>query len=301
MSHKQPDDRLSVDAVQEQKDPWHWAAELLTPWGKLEEEDYDFRCWMEGVSEDLLNAGCIYEYARESHTFRWLLVLNHTPKRERFWSGILVQSEGRAVGQISLEERKRIVSEMWRERIGLEKWLDTFADELIANKSFAKVYCTSRPKVEDSLKELPGDNLYPKAVESPGRYINVPGIQEVVIDWRHFTNKEIAAEIALKRPKTEPEPNRSGRQPESKTCLKDLSVMRIWKRYADPWKRLKLVAEACGYKVCKDELAEYKSRRDRFLPKEPMSNKAQAQMSRARGRSLSLFQCWFPWGKPWNY
>ena len=52
---------------------WRWAAERLTPWGELEEEDYDFSSWTEGASEELLSAGCLYEYARESQTFRSFL------------------------------------------------------------------------------------------------------------------------------------------------------------------------------------------------------------------------------------
>ena len=72
--------------------------------------------------------------------------------------------------------------------------------------------------------------------------------------------------------------------------------MRIRKRERDPWKRLKLVAEVCKYKVCKAEWREHKARLDRFLPKEPMSDNARSEMSRARARALSLFQYWFPWG-----
>ena len=180
------------------------------------------------------------------------------------------------------------------------------SDELVANKSFTELLraTASRAKVKKSLKKIRDYNLYPKAVESPGRYINAPGMQEVVIDWRHYTNKEIAAAIARKRPQTEPEPNRRGREPQSKALLKALSVMRISKLHERrPWQRLELVAKVCGYKVCKDEWAEHKARRDRFrfLPKEAMGNKAQSEMSRARGRALSAFQFWFPWGKPFNY
>lgn len=115
-------------------------------------------------------------------------------------------------------------------RSGWETWLDNFAEELIANKSFAELLRTSRNKVESSQDALAAYNRYPKAVELPGRYINVPGMQEVVIqiDWRHYDNKEIGAEMtrwaANNRPESEPEPDRTGRSgraksaPTSKRC-----------------------------------------------------------------------------------
>ena len=166
----------------------------------------------------------------------------------------------------------------------------------MANKSFAEVLRTSRSKVEESLKALSGYSLYPKAVELPGRYNIVPvreiglrklGLQEVVIDWRHKTNKEIAAEIACQRPESEPEPDRRGREPQSKTLLKALSVMRIWKHKHKAWERLMLVAKVCGYESCVYEW--------------PITNAARAEMTRARRRALNTFQLLFPWGKPSNY
>ena len=48
-----------------------WAAERVPPWGKVQKDDYDFSSWMEkGAREELLSAGCLYEYARESQKFR---------------------------------------------------------------------------------------------------------------------------------------------------------------------------------------------------------------------------------------
>jgi hypothetical protein len=271
---KQPDDRVSLDVVQEQKDPWDYAAERLTPWDKPQKDDYDFRHWTKGASEEFLDAGCLYEYVRESHKFRCRLVLQHTPKPEKFWSGILTEYERSSAGDEYLL------------RSGWERWLGDFAHELIANKSFAEVLRASRRKVETSLDKLATYNRYPKPVEAPGRY-NVPGMQEVVIDWRHYTNKEIAAEIARKRPKSEPEPNRRGREPESKADLKALSVMRIWKREREPWKRLKLINKVCCFESCAYEW--------------PLTNAAKAEITRARKRALSLFQHLFPWGNPANY
>ena len=63
---------------------WELAAKCLTPWGKPGKDDYDFRSWMKGTSEEHLNAGCLYEYASESQDFRCWLVLRRTPREERF-------------------------------------------------------------------------------------------------------------------------------------------------------------------------------------------------------------------------
>ena len=195
-------------------------------------------------------------------------------------------------------------------RSGWQTWLDDFADELIANKSFAELLRTSRSKVEKSLDALAGYNLYPKAVELPGRYINVPGMQEVVIqiDWRHHNNKDIGAEMtrwaANNRPESEPEPDRTGKKRGSKVRadLKALSALRIWKLHRrEPWKRLEYVAKFCGYKGCVKESAEYAKRRNRGHAVEPISNQARTEISDARTRALNLFQYFFPWGKPSNY
>jgi hypothetical protein len=50
---------------------WGWAAERVPPWGKMQKDDYDFRSWIKKGErrEELLSAGCLYEYARESHKF----------------------------------------------------------------------------------------------------------------------------------------------------------------------------------------------------------------------------------------
>ena len=184
------------------------------------------------------------------------------------------------------------------------------ANELVANTSFAELLRTSPSKIEESLDALVGYDIYPKAVELPGRYINVPGMQEIIIqvDWRHYTDDEIGQEMkrfaALNRPQSEPAPSRTGKKRQSKVIadLKALSALRIWKLHEEePWKRLELIAEICGYEGCKREWAEYKQRSRRGHADEPMSGQAKTEMSEARTRALSLFQRFFPWGKPSNY
>jgi hypothetical protein len=287
VTHDQADSGIPP-AFQAQPDEWRWAAARLTPWRNIERNDYDFRGWTEGASEELLLAGCLYEYARESHELRCLYAL---VRRERGPLGpIIAKYERNSAGHIALV------------RSGWEHFLYDFADELVANLSFAEVLRADGAKVHKSLKILRGYSPYPKAVELPGQYINVLGSQEVVINWRHYTNKEISAEIARMRPKSEPEPNRRGREPQSKALSKALSVMRIWTLYKrNPWKRLELVAKVCRYRGCVIEWAAYKERCRQGRGDEPMSNAAKAELSRSRKRALSFFQFVFPWGKPANW
>jgi autotransporter-associated beta strand protein len=245
---------------------WRSAAERVPPWGKVQRDDYDFCSWMKGASEERLSAGCLYEYARESHKFRCRLVLNKRTREERSGTLTCIKYEGNSAGDVHLI------------RSGWQTWLGDFADELITNKSFAELLRTSGSKVEKSLDALAGYNLYPKAVELPGRYINVPGMQEVVIqiDWRHYKNKEIGAELARwagnNRPESEPEPDRTGKKRESKVRadLKALSALRIWKLHeGKPWKRLQEIAAVCGYEGCVRESEEYKQRSKRGHAVEP--------------------------------
>jgi hypothetical protein len=60
----------------------NWAADRVRPWRGLHEDDYDFRSWAKNASKQLLRAGAIYEYARESRKLRCLLALMD-PRRPR--------------------------------------------------------------------------------------------------------------------------------------------------------------------------------------------------------------------------
>ena len=66
-----------------QKQLESFAANRVKPWGQPQKDDYDFRSWAkDGASKERLQAGCIYEYARESQKLRCLLALMN-PKRSR--------------------------------------------------------------------------------------------------------------------------------------------------------------------------------------------------------------------------
>jgi hypothetical protein len=83
--------------------------------------------------------------------------------------------------------------------------------------------------------------------------------------------------------------------------LKELAVMRIWRREPNQWKRLKLVAECCEYKGCMEELAAYSQRRKEGHGDEPMSEAAKVEISRARSEARKFFQTLFPSEEPLSY
>ena len=83
--------------------------------------------------------------------------------------------------------------------------------------------------------------------------------------------------------------------------LKQLATMRIWKCGHHQWKRLRLVAEVCGYKDCKREAAAYKKRCNQGHGDEPMSKAAKVEISRARAEARTFFQNLFPGEEPLSY
>src|SRR6266851_1812955 len=69
-------------AIQDQQTKLErWAAQRVKPWSKPQRDDYDFRSWTKGASKELLEAGCIYEYARESRRLRCLVALMNPARR----------------------------------------------------------------------------------------------------------------------------------------------------------------------------------------------------------------------------
>jgi hypothetical protein len=88
--------------------------------------------------------------------------------------------------------------------------------------------------------------------------------------------------------------------------LKNLAVMRLWKRFPGPgylelYKRLNLVAEFCGYKGCVKEAAEYKLRCRGGGGDEPISKAAEVEMSSARSKARTFFQTLFPGEEPLSW
>jgi hypothetical protein len=297
-----------VEGDPEEREAWRWADTQLTSWGKPQKDDYDFfkSCkWTKGASNDLLNAGCLYEYARESHKYRCWLVLRHTPTRDRFWLPRLIGLEFER--DRSAERNPRNAGHNHLFMSGWGRWLDKFALDLIANKSFEKVFSANSSRVLKSLGKVDTDCFYPGAVELPGSSTQelYPGSQDVLIriNWRLYDNEQIGEEMERLARDARPKGAKEPKKKRVRSDLKALSVLRIQKlQKHNPWERLKLVAEVCRYKPCKKEAEAYQERGKRgHATTERMSSNAKSRVSQARHRALSLFGWWFPWGKPSNY
>jgi hypothetical protein len=219
---------------------WRRTAEFLRGWGELQKADYDFRSWAKKENPGLLNAGCLYEYARESQRFRCLLVIQNTPREKRWWPPFALEFKGRSAGWDYLSMS------------GWEMWLRSFADELIAKTNFADLLSANPDKVTKSLDALPGYALFPKPVEladrPPRSFFSskrsgsgiYPGLQEIRIRvcWHDYTDAEIGKEMKKLaeeiRPAEEPEPppkRGRGKATSVIAFLDWLSAMRLRSHY----------------------------------------------------------------------
>jgi hypothetical protein len=207
----------------------NWAANRVKPWSKLQEDDYDFRSWAERASKERLQAGCIYEYARESRKLRCLLVLMN-PKRKR-GPFETTTAPGGSGEQIQLDCSFQGLNEHDAERAlaGCLYALADLADYLADNVSFGELFRTTREELESAfggldklvrvqrehrdfrrvnavdfvweveqgkatVLETLADQLHPER-RGRRRIIRDDGSEVVAlrIRWRDFTNKEIGA------------------------------------------------------------------------------------------------------------
>jgi hypothetical protein len=314
VTNKQPDEQGSPETIQQQKDRENLAAVRLTPWDAIRENDYNFR-WMKGEGKELLEAGCIYEYSRESSKLRGLLVMMN-------------EFDGTATFE-SLREKdaRRLLR-------GAVRWLRGYANELADNKSFADLLHKRGKEIRKTIRQHPlylslgpaiqlaypfpfdfGPPPWPWQPWSWDSQLRIPvrpsyegGSEKLAIEirWRDFTNSQIARElkkfVARYRPENEKEPEPQTPEIRLRSYLKALSVMRIWKlQKGKQWKRLELVAKTCRYRGCVKEAEEYKRRCKQGHGDQPMSQAAKTEMSDARARALSFFQRFFPDEKPSNY
>jgi len=236
------------------------AAERVVIWAGLAPNDYDFRSWAMDKNTELLRAGCVYEYARESRKFRCLLVLINMAF-EKGWPDEDTQSRHPPGFQfLSFSFEGLRYKDALHHLGGWFGWLRRFTDDLADNKSFADLYKANRGELNESLEILPKYFYAPKAVQivlpdlddslfeprllwpSQTPYVPLRNIKNHVvitvrIRLRDFSNKEIGEameELAgMLRPSTEKEPTRkgSGKRDSPRSWLDALSAMRLASHY----------------------------------------------------------------------
>jgi hypothetical protein len=133
---------------------WRWAADRVTPWGKVQKDDYDFR-WTNGAAKQhMLEAGCIYEYARESRKLRGLLVLMN-PGREREPFETMALSRTGRLNNLPCSFEGLREEDARRALGGALRWLRGYAGELVENKSFAHLLRTRQKELIKFITERP--------------------------------------------------------------------------------------------------------------------------------------------------
>jgi len=286
---KSPTQRPPIQIELLPEELWRWAAERLTGWGKLQPNDYNFGSWAKKENPGLLNAGCLYEYARDSQRFRCLLVIENTPREKRWWPPFVIEFKGQSAGWHYLSMS------------GWETWLRGFPDELIANKNFADLLRANPDRVKKSLGALPSYSLFPKPVELADRPLRsfywskrsgrgiYPGLEElrIRVSWRHYRNDQIGEEMKILAEKIRPPeelepPIKRGRGKATSVIafLDWLSAMRLRSHYP---KR--------GIDNAIDKFDEARLGKIGGVP-------IYSDLDEYAGKARQQFEKWFPLGEP---
>ena len=150
-----------------------WAADRVKQWPrKLQIADYDFRSWAKNApSKQLLRAGAIYEYARESRKLRCLLALMNPKRPREDWEepGLLPYCFE------NLNERYAA-----RALRGYLYCLCDLADYLAGNISFGELFQTKRDELE---KAFGGLNALARAKRENRYFLPIVDAVEVAADW----------------------------------------------------------------------------------------------------------------------
>jgi hypothetical protein len=170
-----------------------WAADRVKPWPRtLQINDYDFRSWAKQASKNRLQAGAVYEYARESRKLRCLLALMNPKRAREAWE---IERPGIINGKKPTpDEIDSFPAEAdWLpcsfedlDERGAERVLGDFvdclaelADYLADNISFAELFLTKR----DKLKSAFGGLDEPGQVQRAHRYFRP--VIAVDLDWEN--------------------------------------------------------------------------------------------------------------------
>lgn len=136
-----------------------WARARVRAWERIKLDDYDFREWALDVKQPkgVLEAGTMYEFARESRKLRcFLAVLNPDRERNRWET---CTSRDPETGEVTRDDLG-----MWFEDLDTQRaesalwgWTNAFsrlADELSENLPFSEVIKTRRDRLEAAVGDL---------------------------------------------------------------------------------------------------------------------------------------------------
>jgi hypothetical protein len=149
-----------------------WAADRVKAWPrKLWIDDYDFRSWAKNAGKQLLRAGAIYEYARESRKLRCLLALMNPKRTREDWE----EPELLPYCFENLNER-----DATRALDGYLYCLCDLAAYLADNMSFGELFQTKRDEAENAFGGL---NALARVKRENRYFLPVVDAVEVAADW----------------------------------------------------------------------------------------------------------------------
>jgi hypothetical protein len=281
--------------------------------------DIDAECDFQGLSPEEIEAACLYEYMRESQILTDALNASTEDERKEKARGLktpffLTFTEKQFV-RLMLTLRTAGFPSPWK---ALSKDSQTQLVSLLAgsterttgkDQELYPPVIIEQGAAEFDLSENswrvgqlePFELSLFKAWEHSGRRCFFGFIR---IDQAYNETEVVAA--FKKEFGTRWERTKGGNRERWAAWLKNLVVMRLWKRfpgkgYRDLYKRLKLVAEFCNYKGCVEEWAAYEERRQVGRGDAPMSNAAKIEMSSARSEARTFFQSLFPGEEPLSF
>jgi hypothetical protein len=321
---RQTDSATEEARKQRQKQVEREADAHLASWDKPQEDDYGFfkSCnWTKGASKELLQIGCIWEYAREFRKLRGLLwLMKHKPE-----AGFI-----RPIFNLPVFWFEGLCEYDVRRVLGIWfNWLVSLADDLAENISFEKLFNERPDKLKGAFRSLSSREFFQAEVElveeippisALGAPITLLGTLEhervcydgseliaFRIPWGALIEEAIGKQIERYRPENAmcKAPRGRGKRPQImlRSYLKDLSVMRIWKRFPkakDLRRRIREVAKFTTYKGCQTYVDAHE-KAFRAGQDDPQTRNASSEMSAACARALSVFQSFFRGETPSNF
>jgi len=282
--------------------------------------DLDAECDFQGLSSEEIETACAYEYMRESRTLRDALNARTEDERKK-----KSQDLPSSPFFLSLTEAQFVLLKLALQRSGFPKpW------KRLSKKVQKQLVSLIRKSTKGAMR---GDKvIYPPVIIEDGSpeldhfegHWRVGQLEPFELSlfkrWERSGRRCFFGFIRIDRGYNETEAieafkkefrkrwgkTKGGNRERSGARLKNLAVMRLWKRfpgrgYLEIYKRLNLVAEFCGYTGCVKEAAEYKERRQVGRGDEPISKAAEVEMSSARSDARTFFQTLFPGEEPLSY
>jgi hypothetical protein len=270
-------------------------------------ECVDFR-FLDSASPSQIEAVCLYEYMRESQTLRNALNAPTDDERKRGTYGLLspffLSFTAAQFCRLMLTLQHARFPKPWK------------ALSNVSQKDLRPLLAGSRKRITRRDKK----RYPPLIIENAGIGETADGrleVSEPILLQRSMRrgrryfygfvqidrsyNETDVVEAFRKAFRKRWSKTRGGNRERWRARLRNVAVMRIRKNERNQWKRLKLVAEFCGYKGCIREAAAYKKRCKEGRGDEPMSKAAKVEMSSAQANARAFFHELFPGEEPLSY